>query len=250
MGIEGKVIVFTGKISKPRHEFQKLVTDSGGINGSDVSGKTDFLVVGEKPGSKLFRATSLGVPTISEEKFLELLNESEGEETPLSPEEVEKIQSSRIMKTCLGCGKSYLAFESTVDYDTCPICTLKLSPPKCPHCSSPANFVGEYGLYHCTLCGSWFKSYHSSKAPHSKVHICLTYLKGNKSICISCGKTYSVTPEDLLKQKEAFNKAPELAKEIELKLKESSSIREKSKFITSLSDSEMVSLARRLGLIK
>jgi len=73
MSIKGKVIVFTGKISKPRHEFQRMVEGAGGIAGSDVSRSTDYLVVGEKPGSKLFRATSLGIPSISEADFLELL---------------------------------------------------------------------------------------------------------------------------------------------------------------------------------
>jgi len=75
MSIEGKIIVFTGRISKPRHEFQRMVEEHGGIAGSDVSGNTSYLVVGEKPGSKLFRATSLGIPTISEADFLELLKD-------------------------------------------------------------------------------------------------------------------------------------------------------------------------------
>lgn len=75
MSIEGKVIVFTGRISRPRHEFQRMVGEHGGIAGSDVSRSTDYLVVGEKPGSKLFRAISLGIPSISEEEFLKLLEE-------------------------------------------------------------------------------------------------------------------------------------------------------------------------------
>jgi len=75
MSIQGKTIVFTGKISKPRHEFQRLVEDYGGIAGNDVTSNTDYLVVGEKPGSKLFRAVSQDVPTISEEQFFELLKE-------------------------------------------------------------------------------------------------------------------------------------------------------------------------------
>jgi len=83
MSIQDKTIVFTGKISKPRHEFQRLVEEHGGINGSDVTHSTDYLVVGEKPGSKLFRAVSQGVPTISEEQFFELLKEPE-QATPKS----------------------------------------------------------------------------------------------------------------------------------------------------------------------
>jgi len=75
VGIQGKVIVFTGKISQPRHAFQAMVEEHGGIAGGDVTKNTDYLVVGEKPGSKLVRATMLGVPTISESQFLKLLEE-------------------------------------------------------------------------------------------------------------------------------------------------------------------------------
>ena len=64
MSIQGKTIVFTGKISKPRHEFQRLVEEHGGINGLSVTRSTDYLVVGEKPGSKLFAATSLGITLV------------------------------------------------------------------------------------------------------------------------------------------------------------------------------------------
>jgi len=79
MSIQGKTIVFTGKISKPRHEFQSLVEDHGGIAGLDVTRSTDYLVVGENPGSKLFRAVSQGIPTISEDEFLKLLEEPEAQ---------------------------------------------------------------------------------------------------------------------------------------------------------------------------
>ena len=75
MSIQGKTIVFTGKISQPRHEFQRMVEEHGGIAGGDVSKSTDYLVVGEKPGSKLFKAASLGIQTISEDEFLKLLEE-------------------------------------------------------------------------------------------------------------------------------------------------------------------------------
>lgn len=75
MSIQGKTIVFTGKISKPRHEFQRMVEQHGGIAGSDVSKGTDYLVVGEKPGSKLFRAGMLGIQTLSEEEFMKLLED-------------------------------------------------------------------------------------------------------------------------------------------------------------------------------
>jgi DNA ligase (NAD+) len=45
----------------------------GGRASSSVSKKTDFVVVGEDPGSKYEKAKGLGVKTISEEEFLEMM---------------------------------------------------------------------------------------------------------------------------------------------------------------------------------
>jgi len=109
MSLKGKIVVFTGKISKPRHEFQRMVEEHGGIAGSDVSSNTDYLVVGEKPGSKLFRATSLNIKTISEEDFMKLL-----EDEPIQVESSKeahkhfwfretKKENGDIVKDCL-CG--------------------------------------------------------------------------------------------------------------------------------------------------
>jgi hypothetical protein len=109
MSIQGKTIVFTGKISRPRHEFQRLVEEHGGIAGSDVSSNTDYLVVGEKPGSKLLRANMLNIRTISEEEFLKLL-----EDEPPVPQPKKEIhrhfwfresrkENGDIIKDCL-CG--------------------------------------------------------------------------------------------------------------------------------------------------
>jgi len=80
MGIKGKTIVFTGKISQPRHIFQAMVEEHGGIAGTAVTKSTDYLVVGDKPGSKLVQAMSLGIPTLSEKEFLKLLEEPDQEE--------------------------------------------------------------------------------------------------------------------------------------------------------------------------
>lgn len=66
----GKTFVITGTLSKPREHFEKLVRENGGTIGSGVSGKTDFLLAGEKAGSKLAKAEKLGIPILTEEQFL------------------------------------------------------------------------------------------------------------------------------------------------------------------------------------
>lgn len=73
--ITGKRIVFTGKATNfTREEFSEIVRIYGGIPSDSVSKNTDYLVVGENPGSKLEKAKKIGVKIVSEEEFLKLIN--------------------------------------------------------------------------------------------------------------------------------------------------------------------------------
>lgn len=56
---EGKTVVITGTLSKERSHFAAIVESQGGKVGKSVSSKTDFLLYGEKAGSKLKAATKL-----------------------------------------------------------------------------------------------------------------------------------------------------------------------------------------------
>jgi DNA ligase (NAD+) len=67
--LAGKTYVVTGSMSVPREEVEKLIEANGGKVSSAVSKKTDFLVAGEKAGSKLAKAQSLGVPVITEDEL-------------------------------------------------------------------------------------------------------------------------------------------------------------------------------------
>ncbi len=74
--LKGKVFVFTGELkSYTRSKAKEIVELLGGKVSSSVSRKTDFVVVGENPGSKYKKAIELGVKTINEEEFLKLLKE-------------------------------------------------------------------------------------------------------------------------------------------------------------------------------
>jgi len=74
--LKGKTFVFTGGLkSMTREEAKKRVQALGGRVASDVSRNVDYVVVGEKPGSKLQRAQRLGLKIINEDEFLRLIGE-------------------------------------------------------------------------------------------------------------------------------------------------------------------------------
>lgn len=69
-----KTFVVTGSLATlTRDDAHKKIIEFGGQIGSQVSAKTDYLVVGEEPGSKLQKATKLGVKTLTEKEFLKML---------------------------------------------------------------------------------------------------------------------------------------------------------------------------------
>ena len=68
--LAGKTIVISGIFSISRDDMKALIEAHGGKNSSSVSGKTDYLLAGEKPGpEKLKKAADLGVKVISESEF-------------------------------------------------------------------------------------------------------------------------------------------------------------------------------------
>ncbi|MGB6357535.1 MAG: helix-hairpin-helix domain-containing protein, partial [Candidatus Acidiferrales bacterium] len=70
----GKSFVFTGALERhSREEAGQLVASHGGKVISSVSKKTDYVVAGADPGSKLAKAQSLGVPILDEAAFEKLL---------------------------------------------------------------------------------------------------------------------------------------------------------------------------------
>ncbi len=74
--LQGLTFVLTGTLSSmTRDQAKEKIESLGGTVSSSVSKKTDYLVVGEEPGSKLEKAQELGVKTINEKEFLKLLGE-------------------------------------------------------------------------------------------------------------------------------------------------------------------------------
>ena len=70
----GKTIVATGKLENyTRDEIQSKILSLGAKPASSVTKKTDYLIVGEKAGSKLQKALSLGIRTLTEDEFEDML---------------------------------------------------------------------------------------------------------------------------------------------------------------------------------
>ena len=74
--LAGKTIVVSGNFSLSREAMKALVEAHGGKNAGSVSGKTSYLLAGEKSGpEKLKKAEKLGIPVITEAQFHELIGQ-------------------------------------------------------------------------------------------------------------------------------------------------------------------------------
>lgn len=71
--LTGKTVVLTGTLSISRDEAKNKLIQVGAKVSSSLSGNTDYLIAGDKPGSKLKKAEKLGVEVLDEEKLNQLL---------------------------------------------------------------------------------------------------------------------------------------------------------------------------------
>ncbi|HHU30751.1 MAG: NAD-dependent DNA ligase LigA [Bacillota bacterium] len=73
--LRGKTFVLTGTLPNyTREEATRLIEEAGGKVTGSVSKKTDFVLAGEKAGSKLEKARNLGIPVLSEADLLKMLS--------------------------------------------------------------------------------------------------------------------------------------------------------------------------------
>lgn len=75
--LAGKTFVITGTLSMERLDAEKAIKARGGKATSSVSKKTDYVVVGANPGSKVAKAQELGITILDEAAFRELLDAGE-----------------------------------------------------------------------------------------------------------------------------------------------------------------------------
>ena len=89
--LKGKTIVISGNFSISRERMKQLVAAHGGKNSGSLSGKTSFLLAGEKPGpEKMKKAGTLGIPVMSEEDYMKMI--SDGNQPAGMPESTDKKQ--------------------------------------------------------------------------------------------------------------------------------------------------------------
>lgn len=74
--LAGKSILFTGSLAMPRGKAGELADKAGAVVKNGMGKSLDYLVAGEKPGSKLTKAQEYGIPVINEDEFLDLLRKS------------------------------------------------------------------------------------------------------------------------------------------------------------------------------
>ena len=75
--VAGKTFVLTGALKKlTREQAKEKIEHLGGVATNSVSKNADYVIVGENPGSKYEKAKELGILSIDEEAFLQLLKNS------------------------------------------------------------------------------------------------------------------------------------------------------------------------------
>jgi len=73
--LAGKTVVVTGSLEHfTRQQAEQAIKDAGGKASGSVSKKTDFVLAGAEPGSKLDKARQLGVTVIDERQFMKMLS--------------------------------------------------------------------------------------------------------------------------------------------------------------------------------
>ena len=113
--LKGMTIVISGNFSISRDEMKARIVANGGKSSGSISGKTTYLLAGEKAGpEKLKKAESLGVKVISETEFREeiLRSAQDDRERELNGREDDSMGRMKVIKPAAG-------------YSSCPDHTLK-----------------------------------------------------------------------------------------------------------------------------
>ena len=72
--VYGKTFVITGTLSESRDKYKEKLESLGANVTGSVTSKTDYVLVGENPGSKYDKAISLGIKILNEDDYEKLIN--------------------------------------------------------------------------------------------------------------------------------------------------------------------------------
>jgi DNA ligase (NAD+) len=73
--LDGMTVVVTGSLENyTRQQAEQAIKEAGGKATGSVSRKTDFVLAGKDPGSKLDKARALGIEVIDEKRFMQMLS--------------------------------------------------------------------------------------------------------------------------------------------------------------------------------
>lgn len=218
--ITRKVFMFTGTLSTPRHEAQRIVEELGGIAGSSITKETNYLVCGSDQAgksSKWEKAGLLGVTRVDEDYFWNLVKEARVEaeseedwsnvkgwmteetfvnvlellEEKVRPKTVERVYPPKNVMT-------YHSSQKRVEWLAQGGYTPKLGSRICPHCSYEIPYSIDSTYYYCFKCHLF-----SDVGQEEGRHACVDWEKFLDSTsgwfekCKLCGNVKFVSKEEV-----------------------------------------------------
>jgi len=221
--------MFTGRLSLTRSQAQSKLIKAGGLPGVSVCSNTNYLVVGDSPGSKLEKASRLDIPIISEEEFWGLLEEYEEEELPVEEwaendiqimtedqlfrlletlekkQEDERLAKEKKEKERKQAKYQLLSFELPFllhqELSLHPEASkyIVVKPVICTNCGSTIPYKVS-STYYCFSCNSYLGSIH--RCIYTDHPTLPSYDHGKYKICIHCNTVVFLKNEDLVKMEE------------------------------------------------
>jgi len=203
--IEGKTFVFTGKLSITRNEAWDLVQAAGGDVSSHISKSTDFVVVGEKPGSKFNTARLLGLKLIDEEDFLKLLEGSSKKAMVASEPEAQKAFSPPPKEDL-----SYFSKGNLLDFlnrHKGSLLDALIVDHPCPYCGTIIPYTIDKVFWYCFNC-QYYSNGAEIEGRVGHIHLFIespdlpTTEGGKYLICRSCNSGEFFTNDELTRSEE------------------------------------------------